>query len=143
MEDTQEPKCLAASSSSPKLIANIWRTPLGVILQSKHRYDFVQDDDGNFLDGGIAEYNMRFGGPETVKNWENLCVYSTDPHEKKREFFYWGTYGKNGDNLVKYVLLKDLDTDHVEAIIETQWHLPEHIKDMFIDEIEFRKGFDS
>ena len=123
--------------TEPKLIANIWRTPSGAILQSKHRYDFVQDEQGNFIDGGITGY-IRTGGPK--EGWENLCVYSDDLHEKKRDSFYWGTYGKNGDNPVKYVLLKNLETDHIEAIIETQWHLPEHIRDMFIDEIEFRKG---
>ena len=36
----------------PKLIANIWRTPTGEILQSKYRHDFVQDSAGNFIDGG-------------------------------------------------------------------------------------------
>lgn len=126
--------------TEPKLIANIWRTPSGTILQSKHRYDFVQDSDGNFIDGGLGY--VRKGG-DVFEKWDNLCVYSDDPHEKKREVFYWGTYGKNGDQSCKWVLLKDLETSHIEAIIETQWHLSEHIRDMFIDEIEFRKGFDS
>lgn len=127
MENTQE----------PKLIANIWRTPSGAILQSKHRYDFVQDEQGNYLDGGLEGY-ICTGGAD-LGHWENLCVYSNDAHEDKRKVFFWGTYGPKGDQPCKWVLLKDLETSHIESIIETQWHLPEHIRDMFIDEIEYRK----
>lgn len=123
-----------------KLIANIWRTPNGTVLQSKHRHDFVQDEHGNYLDGGLEGY-IRIGG-SALRHWENLCVYSDDAHEKKRESFRWGTYGPNGDQPRKWVLLRDLTTPHIEAILDTQWHLPEHIRDMFIDEIEFRKRFD-
>jgi len=122
----------------PKLIANIWRTPSGTILQSKHRYDFVQDEHGNYLDSGLEGYT-RMGGAD-LGHWDNLCVYSDDAHEDKRKAFYWGTYGPKGDQPCNWVLLKDLETSHLEAIIETQKHIPEHIKDMFIDEVEFRKG---
>jgi len=128
MEDIQE----------RKLIANIWRTPTGEILQSKHRHDFVMDEDGNFLDGGIGDY-ARLGGSRSV-DWDNLCVYSDDSHEKKRESFFWGTRGPSGDQPIKWLLLKEMHTDHIESILETQWHISEHIRDMFVDEIEYRKG---
>lgn len=121
-----------------RLLANIWRTPSGTILQSKHRYDFVQDSTGNYIDGGLEGY-IRFGGAD-IGNWENLCVYSDDAHEDKRKAFYWGSR-RGGDT--EWILLKDLGTDHIEAILDTQWHIPEHIRDMFVDEVEFRKGFDS
>jgi hypothetical protein len=32
-----------------KLIANIWRTPTGEILQSKHRHDMQVDSAGNYM----------------------------------------------------------------------------------------------
>lgn len=128
MEDTQE----------PKLIANIWRTPTGEILQSKHRYDFVQDSAGYFIDGGL-EY-IRRGGGVFGEDWSDLCVYSDDPHIIKRKYFHWGSRGKDGNKPVEWLPLKDMETSHIEAIIETQRHVPEHIRDMFIDEIEFRKG---
>jgi len=127
--------------TEPKLIANIWRTPSGTILQSKHKHDFVQDEHGNFLDGGTEGY-IRMGGADLV-HWDNLCVYSNDLHEDKRKAFYWGSKGKDGKQPTEWLLLKDMETSHLEAIIETQKHIPEHIKDMFIDEIEFRKGFGS
>jgi hypothetical protein len=35
-----------------------------------------------------------------------------------------------------------LSTEHVEAIIETQHHIPEHIRKVFLNEIEYRNGMD-
>lgn len=125
MEDTQE----------PKLIANIWRTPSGSILQSKHRYDFVQDSDGNFIDGGLGY--VRKGG-DVFEKWENLCVYSNDAHEDKREAFFWKSYGKDGSGQGEWILLKNLTIGHIGAILKTQKHLPNHIKELFSDELLFR-----
>jgi len=121
-----------------KLIANIWRTPNGTVLQSKHKHDFVQDSDGNFLDGGI-DY-ARLGGSQS-KDWDNLCVYSSDLHEKKREVFFWGNRGKDGKQPLEWLLLKEMETSHIEAIIETHKHIPEYIRGMFVDEIAYRKVF--
>ena len=67
-----------------KLIANIWRTPTGEILQSKHRHDMQVDSAGNYIDGGIEGYTRR-GGDILNEKWENLCVYADDPHEKIRD----------------------------------------------------------
>lgn len=119
------------------LVANRWQCPDGTILQSFHRHDCVTHTDtttGEFCmcDGG-CDYYVRTAG-----NLKNLCVYSNDPHEKKREFFLWGTYGKSGDGALKRIALKDLTTEHVEAIIETQEHLQGHILQMFKEELKFR-----
>lgn len=54
-----------------------------------------------------------------------------------REILFWGTYGKNGDQPLKYIQLKNLDTDHIQAIIDTQKQLSD--KKYFIEELEFRK----
>jgi len=35
----------------------------------------------------------------------------------------WGTYGKSGRQTLRYLRLKDLDTDHLEAILRTQSHI--------------------
>jgi hypothetical protein len=42
---------------------------------------------------------------------------------KIREWMHWGTYGKNGDQPLKYVLLKDMSDEHIQAILETQVHI--------------------
>ena len=122
-----------------KLIANIWRTPTGEILQSKHRHDMQVDSAGNYIDGGIEGYTRR-GGDILNEKWENLCVYADDPHEKIREVFIWKSYGKNFSQPEGvYTLLKDLTDDHIIAICETQTHLPEYILEMFRNEQTFRK----
>lgn len=113
-----------------KLIANIWRTPTGEILQSKHRHDFVQDSSGNFIDGGLAY--IRRGG-SGIYEMEDLCVYSDDLHEKKREAFKWGS--RNG-----WVTPAEMTTEHIQAVLDTQKQIPEHIREMFVEELQYRKG---
>lgn len=114
------------------LIANRWKTPEGEILQSKHRHDFVQS--GNyFVDGGLDYIRLTPG-------LEDLCVYSDSPHEDKRESFKWGTYGKDGKQDLQWITLKDMTTDHVLAIIETQVkYISPHVLEMFKDEVKFRE----
>ena len=40
----------------------------------------------------------------------------------------WGTYGKNGDKPLRWVKLKDCETDHLQAILETQMDLDKEYK---------------
>ena len=116
-----------------QLIANIWRTPAGNILQSKHQHDFVSDAEGFFIDGGLGGYT-RFGGGR-FDEWEDLSVYTDSPHELIREHFVW-KHGEIPEGV--YTVLKMLTEDHIEVIIETQKHLPEHVMQMFEDELSFR-----
>lgn len=117
--------------SKKYLIANIWKTPTGEILQSKYRHDFVSDSEGNFIDGGIEGY-MRMGGA-LGEQWQNLCVYSDDPHEKQREAFKWG--GRGG-----WISPAEMSTDHIEAVLDTQSQIPGHVRELFERELYFRKG---
>lgn len=112
-----------------KLIANIWLTPAGNILQSKHRHDFVADEQGYFVDGGL-DYCRR-GGP-SVFGWQDGCVYSDDTHELKRETFKWGSC----DGWVSPI---EMTTEHIEAVLETQRQIPEHIRQLFEVELKYRE----
>lgn len=124
-----------------KLIANIWRTPAGNILQSKHQHDFVSDAEGFFIDGGLGGYT-RFGGGR-FDEWEDLSVYTDSPHELIREHFVWKSYGKNFSQPEGvYTLLKDLADDHLGNIIATQTHLPKYMLKMFENEVVYRKALD-
>lgn len=118
------------------LLCNKWKCKDGTILHSKHRYDFVGHTDANgeffFVDGGISGY-IRHSG-----NLEPLLVYTNDPHEVIRENFGWTSYGVNGDEPAKYNLLKDLNSEHINAILRTQKHLPEHILLVFKNELTYR-----
>ena len=88
------------------------------------------------VDGGL-DYLRRSVNATPAKD---LSIYVTDAHEENREALYWGTYGKNGDQPLKWKILKDLDTDHIEAILETQWQIPEWKRELFQDELDYRSN---
>ncbi len=123
-----------------RLLINRMRTPDGTVLTSYSRHDYRTHVDANgdkyMVDGGI-DYLRRSVNEIPA---EDLSVYVTDVHEENREALYWGTYGKGGDQPLKWKNLKDLDTDHIEAILETQWHVPEWKRELFQDELDYRSN---
>lgn len=117
------------------LLCNKWKCKDGFILHSKHRQDYVSHTDAN------GEYSFCDGGTDYIRhsgNMEPLLVYTSDPHEVIRENFGWTSYGVNGDEPAKYNLLKDLNSEHINAILRTQKHLPEHILLVFKNELTYR-----
>lgn len=125
-----------------KLLVNRIKTPDGTILTSRHRHDYVEhlDKNGKYyaVDGG-TEYPRRVGNHD----FEDVSLYSDDLHEKLREAFAWGTYGKNGDDPFYHVPLRDMTSGHIEAILErhgdgTQKIKPE-IEQLFLNELLHRK----
>ena len=69
------------------------------------------------------------------------CVYTTDAFELQREFFLWGSYGKNGDEDKHWIALKDMSTEHIYAILATQWHIKgTYIEELFNQELTWRKA---
>ena len=122
-------------STQVHLLCNKWRCKDGTILHSKHRHDYVSytsvDGTYSFVDGG-TDY-IRHSG-----NMEPLLVYTNDLHEVIRENFEWASYGINGDEPAKRQLLKELTVDHINAILRTQKHLPDHILQLFKNELEYR-----
>lgn len=123
-----------------KLVANRIRTPDGTVLESMHRHDYVTYVDKNgkeyMVDGGLnyCRRNIHDDAPYT-----ELSVYATDPHEVIREAFKWGTRGIDGKSPVTWVVLKDLTTDHIQAILDTQ-NLSDYIIKIFNDELKFRNN---
>jgi hypothetical protein len=123
-----------------QLVANVLRTPDGTILQSYHVHDYKEHEDANgkmyMVDGGI-NYMRRTWYEEG--NGEDLSVYTDDPHTKIREWFRWGTYGKEGKGPLKWVAVKNLETAHIKAILD-EGYARAYIKKIFEDEFELRKG---
>ena len=101
-----------------QLLHSSIRTPDGTILTSTHRHDYVSHIDKNgltySLDGGTDYIRTSID----VEKAEDLSLYSDDAHEKLREVISRGGRGKNGDEELKYVLLKDINDEWLEAIIE-------------------------
>lgn len=122
------------------IVTNQIRTPDGTLLTSFHRHDYK-----TYIDTVSNETYMVDGGCEYLRRNVNkhpalvTSKYSDDKHEEIREGFYWGTRGVNGDKHLEYKPLKDLDTSHIEAILDTQKHLPEWRIDIFNQELEYRK----
>lgn len=117
------------------LLCNKWKCKDGTILHSKHRYDFVSHTDAN------GEYSFCDGGLNYIRHSGNMTpmlVYTTDSHEVIRENFEWGSYGRNGDEELHYILLKNLTHEHIGAILKTQKHLAEHVLNVFRNELTYR-----
>lgn len=124
-----------------KLVYSAIQTPDGTILQSKHVHDYVSHEDANgetyMLDGGL-EYIRRSINTVPAKG---LFLYADDPHEKVREHVERGTRGKNGDEELRHVKLKNIDDDWLKAIIEYEEDLRPNnpFIEIYKTEVEWRK----
>lgn len=100
------------------IVYNAIRTPDNTILESKHVHDYVCHKDAN------GDYYSNDGGQEyfhrTVNKIpaEDLSLYSDAPHEQIREVVSRGSRGKSGREELKYILLKDIDDQYLQAIID-------------------------
>lgn len=112
------------------------RTPDGTILESRHRHDYVTHTDANgktyMIDGGLEYVRSSANGDE-----EYITVTLDDGHDTVREAVTWGTYGKNGDQPLHYKKLKDMDTEHIQACLDTQRLYPQY-RTAFENELEYR-----
>lgn len=122
------------------IVSNRVKTPDGTTLISINVHDYHTYTDKNgetyMVDGG-CDYLRRTTGQK--EPYTELSVYSNDPHEKIREVFLWGTYGKEGKEPLAYRSLKELSTNHIKAILENCGHVPEWRKEIFSRELEYRK----
>jgi len=127
------------NSNQRRLLVNAIITPDGTRIESKHRHDYVCYKDAN------GEVYMVDGGSDYIRRSVNAtpaiddCVYTEDSHMRIRETFRWGTRGKDGKQPLERMILSSLETAHIEAILETQFHIEEHIKNVFENELIFRK----
>lgn len=80
-----------------------------------------------------------------ISNFPGLWYYTEDDKImlkfgfEPREVLLWGTFGKNGDQQLKYKLIKDLDIDHIEAILKNVKVISEKYKKAFENELKYRK----
>ena len=120
---------------TPRLLVNRWMCPDKTILQSKYTHDYRDYVDKNnqyfSVDGGTIY--VRVSGELT-----SLCLYTDDPHEEIRLHFHWGSYLRDFSGDKVWIPLYKLGDSHIQAILDTQKHIPEHIRALFIDEQEYR-----
>jgi len=121
------------------LVYNAIRTPDGTVLESMHRHDYKTYLDKNgkeyMVDGGrdYIRRNIHEGAP-----YEELSVYTTDGHDRVRDVLKWGTYGINGDQELSYIALKDMNTGHIQACLDTVPHIHPVWKQAFEEELKLR-----
>jgi len=122
-----------------RLLRNAIRTPDGTILESTHVHDYRTYTDANgqtyMVDGGL-EYLRRNICEEP---YEELSVYIDEDHEINREYFQWTSYGKGGDEPAKTQFLKDMDTDHIQAILDNGFG-GSYSRELFEEELKYRDG---
>lgn len=118
------------------LIRNALQTPDGTVIESKHRHDYVTYTDANgkqyMVDGGLS-YVRRSVHEDQV----DLSLYDDQPHEVQRELLTWGTYGINGDQPLQHKAIADMDTGHLEAVVEMSGVCPVR-KSCMLKELELR-----
>lgn len=112
----------------------------GEVIVSRHRHDFQRCNcpNGTFIDGGLEPFG-RFGGKD-LNMIKQFQVTSDDDHSLIRTHFERGTYGKNGDEPLRYVPLKDIDDDWLDNIIkyEEQYRPDNKYLNHYRDEKEYR-----
>lgn len=124
------------------LLCNRICTPDGTVLESESAYDFKGHTDNvsgeyYFTDGGLAYVRRSINKVP----YRECDVYTDDPFDVVRSSFKWGTYGKCGTQPKRYVALKDLSCAHIQAILDTQHHVPEYIREQFVLEQAYRQFF--
>jgi len=134
-----EERTLDESEENDHIILNRIKTPDGTILTSRHRHDYVTHEDANGLeymvDGGF-EYLRR--NVHKDHPYEELSITTEAPFEQIRESLCWGTYGKNGDQPIRYVQLNEMSNDHIKNILERNFGA-EWIQKIFKRELTYRK----
>ena len=113
------------------------KTPDGTILTSYNRHDYLTHKDTItkevlMVDGG-NDYARRHVG-----TYEELSVYDDGSHLTRRSAVHWGTRGIDGRQPLVYKPIKDLDFDHIEAILKTQYQLSDFYKEVFKEELKYR-----
>lgn len=121
-----------------QLLVNMWQTPDKTILHSKHRHDFVCHEDKNgkqfCVDGG-NNYVRLLGD---FKDLKDLCIYSDDDFSLIREHFMRGGRGKDGTESLKWVPLKDVNDEWLDAIID--YEQDSDFLWVFLKEKEYRES---
>lgn len=128
-----------------QIILNSIKCPDGTVLTSHHRHDFQShtQKDGReyFVDGGTCYQRIGYSDNE----YENISVYSDDPHEKIREVFGWTQYLDAEKKYLKTprkLLLKNMEDGHIQALVsftsDPSKGYPPHLPIIFQNEIDFR-----
>lgn len=123
------------------IVLNQIRTPDGTILRSMNRHDYR-----TYIDKNGKEYMVDGGNDYLRRNvyedapYDELSIYADDSFDVIRRSLHWGTYGPKGDQPKRYVALCDLSNNHIDAILDTQFHVQGQLREWFLMEINGREN---
>ncbi len=121
-----------------RLVRNALKTPDGTILVSRSRHDYVTHLDANgkqyMTDGGLVYVHCSAHGDEV-----DMCVYDDEDHEVLREAAEWGTRGIDGTDPLRWVKIKDMDTDHLATCCDLPY-VNSTLKSVMKNELILRLG---
>lgn len=60
-----------------------------------------------------------------------------------QELLFWGTFGKDGKQPLKFIAIKDMETEHLKACIDAQKHMSQMYRDAMTLELECRNLIES
>lgn len=119
------------------LVNALW-TPDGTRLQSYSRHDYKEHVDSTngkiyMVDGGLDYIRRSANGDEV-----DASVFLDDEYMLVREQVTWGTYGKNGDQPLRYIPVSEMSNDHIQAVLDTQTRIYPALREVLIMELEYR-----
>ena len=128
---------MTTESKILRILLNRIKTPDGTILTSYNRHNYVE-----YKDSITKEVLMVDGGTDYLRRnigtYEELSVYDDGSHLTRRSAVHWGTRGKDGRQPLVYKPIKDLDSDHIEAILKTQHQISDFYREIFKEELKYR-----
>lgn len=104
----------------PEILRNAIMTPDGTMLESRFRHDYVSYKDKvsketYFTDGGFSYIKRSINKIP----YKDFTVYSSDPIERIRLHFKWGTRGKDGTQKLTWVHLYKMSDAHIVAAMQS------------------------
>lgn len=119
-----------------RLIRNAIQTPDGTVIESSHRHAYVTHLDANgktyMVDGGL-DYLRR----NLHDDYIDVSLYDDAPHSIQIEHLTWGSYGKNGDQPLRHIKIKDMETEHIQAVLN-ECHPSYVLKKCMLEELKSR-----
>jgi len=102
---------------SKQIVHNAIQTPDGTIIESRHRYDYVEHIDKNgytyFVDGGMDYLRRGY----TTPNYKELSLYEDDDFELIRKTVTRGGRGVDGTEPLTFVPIAEMNDEWLQAAI--------------------------
>lgn len=96
------------------------------IIRSTHRHDSVslEHSSGIYRIDGGHEYFLYSFPYGCCKEFEDLRLTDSNALKTIKNKLIWGTKGKEGDEPLKYIKIKDMEKEHMEKLLfEVRPHL--------------------